>query len=479
MSRKTPRNRLHRTINNMGMSLVEVIVSITILSIVVVPTLNAMTMAMNYNLKARKRQNATTTAETIMESFKGYDLDTLVNMFSHGGTSDSGKAFYSSAAGGTYSMTATPLASPAVGSNYVFKIQDFDDNGKKYVVTIEANPSNETNVFLLDNMNSNHDAIYIGDKTKNDNLETEALTHFLNSSGKVDDLIDEAKKYAYEGTGTAEADRKDPTDSTGTKLEASTIAASLSESNIGIESRTITFTIDEDPSSHIATVKSKMEYTYKIKDFTFYIPTVPLNPADPYGGGLPGGGTLYASTEKTLPGYSNDDLKFTMEERTADASLIFNNASGDLNRLLIYYYPWYAKETGKYDTVKVVNNIGGKEVKCYVMKQRDTSLSDIKCKNNEQNYNPKLSTEGSSGTVVFYHNFKINIGDMKSTVGSIPTGTGIYEISNIDKNYDTGAGELDTDSTKKEALLYELTLTMTESDTGKTVATLTSVMNEK
>ena len=72
-----------------GMSLVEVIVAITILGIVAVPVLHSLTTAMVYNQKARTRQEMTLTAESIMETFKGYDLPILFERF--GGSGDASK----------------------------------------------------------------------------------------------------------------------------------------------------------------------------------------------------------------------------------------------------------------------------------------------------------------------------------------------------------------------------------------------------
>lgn len=74
-----------KKLNNKGMSLVEVIVAITILGLVAVPVLHSLTTAMVYNAKARNRQEMTLTAESIMETFKGYDLDELKVRFSTGG----------------------------------------------------------------------------------------------------------------------------------------------------------------------------------------------------------------------------------------------------------------------------------------------------------------------------------------------------------------------------------------------------------
>ena len=78
------RRRRKTKLNNGGMSLVEVIISITILAVVAIPVLHSLTTAMVYNTKARIRQEMTLKAESIMESFKGYSLKELNEMFKSG-----------------------------------------------------------------------------------------------------------------------------------------------------------------------------------------------------------------------------------------------------------------------------------------------------------------------------------------------------------------------------------------------------------
>ena len=79
------RTRAGKRLNNSGMSLVEVIVAMTIFAIVTVPVLHALTTSAVYNQKARRRQNVTALAESVMENFKGYSIDSLENEVFHSG----------------------------------------------------------------------------------------------------------------------------------------------------------------------------------------------------------------------------------------------------------------------------------------------------------------------------------------------------------------------------------------------------------
>ena len=77
--------RMWKRLNNSGMSLVEVIVAMTIFAVVTVPVLHALTTSAVYNQKARRRQNVTALAESVMENFKGYSIDSLENDVFQGG----------------------------------------------------------------------------------------------------------------------------------------------------------------------------------------------------------------------------------------------------------------------------------------------------------------------------------------------------------------------------------------------------------
>ena len=80
------KNKKHRRrLSNSGMSLVEVVIAMAILSIVVVGVMQSLTMAMVYNKKARTKQDTTIKAESIMELFKGYNMDELYKMFADEG----------------------------------------------------------------------------------------------------------------------------------------------------------------------------------------------------------------------------------------------------------------------------------------------------------------------------------------------------------------------------------------------------------
>ena len=66
---------MRRQLNNKGMSLVEIIIAMTILSVVVLSVANVIVSAARFNQKARILQDATVVGESFMESFKGLGIE--------------------------------------------------------------------------------------------------------------------------------------------------------------------------------------------------------------------------------------------------------------------------------------------------------------------------------------------------------------------------------------------------------------------
>ena len=71
----------HLTSDQRGITLIEVIVSMLILAIIVVPLLSNFAISSRINQKSRTRQYATTLAQNVMEGMKTYDLAELTLQF--------------------------------------------------------------------------------------------------------------------------------------------------------------------------------------------------------------------------------------------------------------------------------------------------------------------------------------------------------------------------------------------------------------
>lgn len=70
-----------KKLNNKGMSLVEILVTVAIIAIIAAPLINSFLNAMKVNSKARIIQNGTAVAEDTAELFKVFDVETLVDSY--------------------------------------------------------------------------------------------------------------------------------------------------------------------------------------------------------------------------------------------------------------------------------------------------------------------------------------------------------------------------------------------------------------
>lgn len=69
--------------SNAGFSLVELLIAVTILSIIVIPLMHLFLSSAKLNVKSRQTLRATTVAQDIMEGLKAYDVDELQEQFNH------------------------------------------------------------------------------------------------------------------------------------------------------------------------------------------------------------------------------------------------------------------------------------------------------------------------------------------------------------------------------------------------------------
>ena len=74
-------NRKSSAISNSGFSLVELLIAVTILSIIVIPLLHMFITSTKINVKSRQTLRATTVAQDIMEGLKAYTLEEVRSQF--------------------------------------------------------------------------------------------------------------------------------------------------------------------------------------------------------------------------------------------------------------------------------------------------------------------------------------------------------------------------------------------------------------
>lgn len=470
-----------RKLNNKGMSLVEVIIAITILGLVAVPVLHSMTTAMVYNQKARIRQELTLTAESIMETFKGYDLTTLFVKF--GGSSDASKNG-DGGQGGTgiegveYEMIDTDSGyryepDTTTPRKYIFYIDDMKaDNGDLYDVTITATPNSIENVVEPTQLEPTRDAVFMGDRKDDTEAHDKAVEHFL--TNYKTDLVNAFSSDA--GSGGAFADIG------GEKKE---ITETLVENEMSITSyikldeKRLTFDIKEDGGNYV--VIAKLEYTYHFEKYPYYVKKVGTSVPDEYeseASSADGGAPTPTPDEwesKELAFYNGKNACIykvaTLPNANADgdAEIYKNPVEAKLGRLFIYYYPNYSLDA-EADKIFINNNTAITKFQCFILKQRTEALSNNSLMTKENGYKAWVKIDNpAGGSCEAFHNFRDNIGGGSSTTA--PSIAGAI----ADYSYDTP--EFTTRFEEQEVLSYKLALEVKQGT--RTITKIESTMSEK
>lgn len=466
------RHRRKIKLNNDGMSLVEVIVAITILGIVAVPVLHSLTTSMVYNSKARIRQDMTLKAESIMETFKGYDLESLQGMFAAGGSGIEGIQAGVDCAG---YEAPSDVAMDDPAADKVFKINGLKDGKDRiYDVTITAKPKGEKDVLEMKSADSKREAIYTGKKDYDEQALEKAHQDFISDTSAFvnyfNPLLDD------DGNHVTNDDGSDVTvlNAAGDPIDAAYAASGSVKPYIEIYDRRLKFTIKEDSGNYVVT--AKMVYRYCIKDFPYYIAVFPATPDDPYAdegedlSSLPGevpmkGRQMYLDV---FPRSVAEYPEVTIEMDSELEPVIYENpTAAGLDRLIVYYYPQYDLDAEN-DIIEI-DNQAGIDLSCYVIKQAAKNISLTRMETFESRYKPWVDgIRHSAAKFNLYHNFGINLGKKGSTTPD-PKITGFDKEDNF---------VFSDDFKEKEVLSYDLELVVTN-EAGNIVTKFESSMNEK
>lgn len=488
--------RAGKALNNAGMSLVEVIISMAILSVVVVAVLQSLTTAMVYNAKARKRQDTTFKAETVMEVFKGYNVSDLYDTFTTAstGADDAKTAAQAKLKGmfgeaGEYKVTgADPRTNP--GGTITFDINDIEIKstdsgvGEQYDIQVVAKPT-AGEVYAIEKFNDVTDAVFVSRETYDTEARQKAFEAFQSSDANYNAFLSDLQSNNTEDGNILVCDAD------GNDLDIDKVKAALTVNHIALKERVTTFTVDDSG------VTVEMVYKYGIEGFPYYrkvYPDVIPDTYDPDSTPGDGEGTPPASTpplavagELKYASYSADNLKY---EVTVDDSSI---SKAELEKLYIYYYPQYATwndidadgnvtESKKVqDIIEIDNQRTGvpgapaPTIRCYLIKQKCETMSEATVRVRDEGYKANVKKIGS-GSVELYHNLNDNVGVNPGSTGT----TASPDISGFANNGGLGEKYLDYAGSKENsALAYTVTLTVRNNTTGAEVSSITSSANER
>lgn len=417
MGRK--RKQTSRKLNNRGMTLVEVLVAMLMLSIVSLVFLRAFSQTTFYNKNAREKQYALTVAQSMMEGTKAYGMDALDEQFS-------GAALFK-----LYppAISCVKSGSCAVGRYEIKEIKTgdftFDVEINVAPAAAEASRPNLVTAGTLANgsdVNKYKDAFYV-QGTRDQDVVYEKVVEALKA---VPDMHYEAKNNLTKAT--------------------------VKWSYVTLQIKERTLQVEIGPS--IVTVKNVYEYTFDITDYPYRTTSDPpgseSGTCGTNGSGFATGGDVECYNNTATAGYG-----------------------AQLENLYLYYYPAYNSTQGEYikclkDSIQI-KNLSSRIINVFVAKQRNDELSNPEMMICEGSYSVQVSQSGTKG-ITLYHNLKERL------AGS---GTGSYTFTPSIPGECIDKGTLWEKDAAPRALVYDVNVVVRESSTGRAVYELSGTVNEK
>ncbi len=349
-------------IGNRGLSIVEVVVAIAILSLVTVPLLQTFISAIRYNATARENQRVLNIAQSVMEGIKAHDAEELSMQFAN----DPLHPFtvYSGIGTGTYWEVLPPAL-----SDYEYILDGITYDGVAYDVKVDVNTIGTSTLTQMDSINEYKDAVYKQATTQNSVMYNTVMTAVVDELNLNPDYVE-------------------------------CTLADLDEDNVYIKKvTTVSMNRSGSPGDYAYTVSVQSAFTYQVIDFE-------RERLDD--------GTLEEVDidEQTI----SDTLQVIYDSTSTKANGAF------LEDVYFFYYPAYDRETtgNPIDREEIVfQNNTGEVRKVYLVKQYTEGLSESVLSTSENSYRPYISGTGS-GEIKLYHNVTENL---SSAGGSIPVGS--------------------------------------------------------
>ena len=405
------RNKQHKKLNNKGITLVELIISITILMLVSGTLLSAFVVSMRMSKKSRDLHRATTVAQNVMEGIKLKSAEELAYQFNYPVVKDSSgndvsnftiylpnmfqfSGNMNASVGELYAIT-NGAGEPVFGKTSAVTYAEYEalkvDEAANAVAIAQASSAYVSNLstdyydFLKDK-----DGIYYYYLR---NLENDGI--YYNVRVKIDGS-------AYRNTGSSSINSNSeklisvPTiDSTYDAVEVmgnydqqalTEFQLDCGAVNANKIHRTITVKVENAPTilavdRTIVKVLYHYEYTYN--------------------------GVLYEADYDTIA-FDNTD----------------NETIQQLRNVYLYYYPSYDRSSSAYRDDIVIENYGNKDMEVYIIKQEDITLSQGVLNSKEINYkvdfNVKETTTNAAGKshIVLRTNWNQNLADIYTGVST-------------------------------------------------------------
>lgn len=388
-----------------GITLVELIVSIAILAIIVLPFLNSFVMAAKTNAKSKNELNATHLAENIMEGVEKNSMKTLAYQFNYPSEGFDIADGFAIGSSGAQELIASALGSG--GTSYAPAVR-FDDVDSGLSASEKENK-------ITSSIHKTDKSQTINDATKWKFVESSSHKYYFYMS----DVQSGSKKYNALVTLDARADEVKDASGKTDKVNSGKVTnyntdslADISSMNfdhdaIWTDQRAFSDLKTELENDNVINKNSGLEESQVNRTITVKITNTTSTKVEV--------STSYDVNGKTYPDPNSkkaDEFK----------SIVFDNSSNtldhDLRNIYIFYTPWYSsKGTNPNEQIVIEND---DSVKCNVnlVKQmpKSTDSSALTGKENEYtvcvNVSEKNNAHSSNpASVTIATNLDINLGN--------------------------------------------------------------------
>lgn len=388
-----------KKLNNKGMTLIELMVAIAILSVAIIPLMYAFVNSMKYNAKGRELQQTTVLAHTIMEKCKSYDYEELNTLMTTHTFLDS----YTTSADGTKvpmvgASTIWGLGAEGLQTYFIGNVQ-LENHFYDVQVTINRHSRDD---LYNGTLNAYSEMVY----TESMNKYNDAVFTVNTLSGGEGD----AERYSVAGLDFEAYNAAFQMISDELKADAATKPGIIEEVNVPLSFimngvgndlevyRYVDITANSDGSGRDV-VNVTYTYTFQLVGGTY---TYNYQP--------PSGGAVIplvadVGTEE-IPLYNTTFMIYD------NAATMSNGAF--LENIYFFYYPAYSGNHGGFTEYPIardvitINNNTGRTVNFHMVKQKNPAYTEVELNTLEAHYyNPDIF---ANGAIVFYHNLAENIG---------------------------------------------------------------------
>lgn len=393
-----------------GVTLVEIIVSIAILAIIVLPFLNAFVTATKTNVKAKNEMNATHLATNIMEGIEKNSMKTLAYQFNYP------SEYFDVADGFNISDGSSACE--------LLKKSDKFDNVKR-LEDISAEIVNKDDV-ITSCIHKTDAKAKIGDASLWNFRESDAHKYYFYMSGvqsgtkKYNALVtvdaksdaesdNKVRKYNMDEVADMSAMDANFDCMSADKYSATNIISAFNNMNPGFSvqqsdiKRTIKIDIEKSGAASNKATKVTVSYSYSIKN----------------------------GVKKTFPDPNSalkDDYSMVIYDNSSDT------VNHNLRNVYLFYNPWYTSTGNTWDTandVIIVNNKDKVDCTVNIVKQKTISdQSELSTKESTYKAYVRVSEPGNRTGHAYTHiatNLNVNMG---APDNPLQPGQAIYGFNN-------------------------------------------------